>query len=191
MSQQKIDDLLVEWELARQAGRVISAAELCESDQGLLAEVNQRIAKLKATAWMLEPDAAGAESDLPADTETLGEGEPTIAEFVDSLAASDVLSAASLLQLRQEYASAGSEDVATFSARLVREGLLTDYQAAVLLKRKDGPLLLDRYVILDTVGSGGMGVVFKALHRSMATPSCWIWGWLGSGSLNTAAMRTR
>ena len=50
---------------------------------------------------------------------------------------------------------------------LVAGGKLTDYQATTLLEGKDNPLLIDRYIILDTLDSGGMGVVFKALHRSM------------------------
>ncbi len=37
----------------------------------------------------------------------------------------------------------------------------------MLLKASKDPLLVDNYVILDTLDTGGMGLVFKALHRSM------------------------
>ena len=37
----------------------------------------------------------------------------------------------------------------------------------MILEGSTSPLLLDRYIILDAIGSEGMGLVFKALHRSM------------------------
>ena len=53
------------------------------------------------------------------------------------------------------------------ASKLVSEGKLTRYQASVLLKASNDPLLVDNYVILETLDTGGMGLVFKALHRSM------------------------
>lgn len=51
-------------------------------------------------------------------------------------------------------------------AKLVSSGKLTEYQASALLKGRPD-LLLDKYLILDLIGAGGMGMVFKALHRTM------------------------
>ncbi|WP_406695512.1 serine/threonine-protein kinase [Singulisphaera sp. Ch08] len=48
---------------------------------------------------------------------------------------------------------------------LVRSKRLTEYQAGALLQGKSKGLVIDKYLILDKLGAGGMGMVFKALHR--------------------------
>jgi serine/threonine protein kinase len=50
---------------------------------------------------------------------------------------------------------------------LVESGLLTRYQAGRVLAGKPSRLVLGQYRILDKVGSGGTGRVYKALHTSM------------------------
>ena len=157
-----IEDLLVEWELARQRGRVLSAEELCKHCPQMLDELKERIHRLQSTSWVMKPDSVEPRQHL-FDTAVHA---VTIHEFVDALSDSSVLTADHLDRIRQ-HAVPASEDADALARRLVREGLITEYQAAVLLKQQNGPLLLDRYVILDTIGSGGMGLVFKALHRSM------------------------
>ena len=46
--------------------------------------------------------------------------------------------------------------------------MLTPYQAAAVYQKKSRGLLVGNYVILDKVGQGGMGKVFKARHRKLA-----------------------
>ena len=52
------------------------------------------------------------------------------------------------------------------AAQLVSQGKLTDYQASALLNGQP-ELLIDKYLILDLLDAGGMGMVFKAIHRPM------------------------
>jgi eukaryotic-like serine/threonine-protein kinase len=51
--------------------------------------------------------------------------------------------------------------------RLVAERILTEFQANRLLQGKTLGLVVGRYVILERLGAGGRGRVFKAQHRLM------------------------
>jgi serine/threonine protein kinase len=59
----------------------------------------------------------------------------------------------------------GLPDVARMAHELVRIQVLTRYQAAALYQGKGRGLLVGSYVVLDRIGTGGMGKVFKAVHR--------------------------
>lgn len=50
---------------------------------------------------------------------------------------------------------------------LVKEDVLTEYQARRILENRPEGLIVGRYLILDRIGSGGMGRVYKAKHLMM------------------------
>lgn len=173
----RLSDLLVEWEQGRRSGQEPSLEELCRDTPDLLPVVRESIDSLKATDWMFGPepsDFSSAESSIGDshraalhDTE-LPASHLTVQEFAASIFQSGLLSRPEIDELKERLdASALPGEAREIASKLVTEGKLTRYQAAVLLKASKDPLLVDNYVILDTLDTGGMGLVFKALHRSM------------------------
>ena len=50
---------------------------------------------------------------------------------------------------------------------MVAAGRLTGYQAGAICQGKAKGLVIGRYIVLDKLGVGGMGMVFKAQHRRL------------------------
>ena len=92
--------------------------------------------------------------------------------FRDSAVVSGLVSreqiADTLQALRSEWNLAPGNDVDDESliARLVERGVLTSYQADQLRAGRT-KLNLGPYVITDFIAAGGMGQVFKAVHKMM------------------------
>ncbi|MGB0600395.1 MAG: protein kinase domain-containing protein, partial [Rubripirellula sp.] len=87
--------------------------------------------------------------------------------FLKRLGEVGILSANEISILEQELSNeAPSSSPQRLASKLVGTGKLTKYQAAALL-RGQPKLLIDKYLILDVIDTGGMGTVFKAIHRPM------------------------
>src|SRR5579859_5305353 len=59
------------------------------------------------------------------------------------------------------------KDAEALARELIRKNKLTKYQAEEVYKGKGKSLVLENYLLLERIGQGGMGQVFKARHRRM------------------------
>ena len=85
--------------------------------------------------------------------------------FVETLSQSQILAEEQLLELGQlqERFPTPRE----FAQELLRRNWLTAFQISFLSQGKAEHLLLGQYILLDRIGEGGMGEVFKARQRNL------------------------
>ena len=85
-----------------------------------------------------------------------------------SLLASGLLSPAELADFERALPRGKRPSSGDDLARLLIEaGRLTEFQAGEIVAGRTTALVLGNYVVLDRIGAGGMGQVFKAWHRRM------------------------
>lgn len=120
------------------------------------------------------PAAEGRSSGSPAPASpTAGTPAPERAktmnrnEFVEFLTTSGLITAADLTATIKSRPAAETGDAPTLAKALVQLEKLTKYQAAAIYQGKGKSLFYGDYLVLDRIGAGGMGQVFKARHRRM------------------------
>jgi serine/threonine protein kinase len=87
-------------------------------------------------------------------------------EFIRQLEETGILSAETLKAVLPPRNS--PQDAASLARELVRGRKLTKFQADAIAHGNGKSLVLDNYILLEKIGQGGMGQVFKARQRRLS-----------------------
>ena len=103
----------------------------------------------------------------PAEAAPAGPETVPLDQFLQGLSESGVLPPAEVQSLKTRATPAQRQDCLPFVKELIKSRKLTKHQATTILMGKARELVVDNYVVLDKLGEGGMGVVYKARHRKL------------------------
>lgn len=86
-------------------------------------------------------------------------------QFLKCLTDSALLPASDVQAVLSQMPAAQRHDARQLAVEFVRRGKLTRYQATMLYQGRSRGLVLGNYALLEKLGQGGMGMVFKAFDR--------------------------
>src|SRR5438552_1631770 len=89
----------------------------------------------------------------------------TIASFVEGVLQSKLLEDAQCAEVHRLAESV--REVREFALELLRRNWLTAYQINQILQGKGSELTIGPFVLLERIGEGGMGQVFKARQKML------------------------
>ena len=95
---------------------------------------------------------------------------PPLDRFLKHIEESQLVGAQQLRALLAERPGLRQDDTALLAGALLSQGVLTNYQMQWLLAGEPFGLVLGNYRVLDWLGAGGMGVVYKAEHVHLKRP---------------------
>src|SRR5262245_44006851 len=91
----------------------------------------------------------------------------SIAALLEALRQTQVLEQRQLQAILYPMQLRLAEPAQHLTDELISRGWLTPFQAELLLAGRGQELVLGQYVLIDRLGAGGMGQVFKARHRRL------------------------
>lgn len=160
-----IEELLIDWVIARRDGDPVSPEQLCGDNDDLLLLLKNRISELRETDQLFDDETAGSAVLPPPKSEN---AEQLIQAFVSVDVLKRRILETQLLTAQEWSVLAGEEHTASAIVNAAcSTGQLTAFQATVIAGRDEPVLRLGEYLLLDRIGEGGMGQVFRALHTRM------------------------
>ncbi|MCC9606111.1 DUF1080 domain-containing protein [Blastopirellula sp. JC732] len=165
---QNILDLLLQWEEATAEGRPLDVTALTAERPDLAEALDRHIAALKRLAWLNQNDDGQPSPNLPS-MQSLGDS-LLLPDGVDLIQLQANLSKAEIVdpeKLNELLRVRAPKNAWQLSSQLLEASLLTRFQLRAIAHGKTRGLKLGRYVILDKIGEGGMGQVYRAWHSRM------------------------